>query len=437
MTFDSDVLIIGGGPAGSTIGTFLSRKGYSVVLLEKEKHPRFHIGESLLPMNLPILERLGVLSEMTNIGVTKLGADFTYSDDPLVYRTYKFERALGESPNHAFEVKRDIFDNMLLNNCKESGVTVHQKHEVLKVELSKAGTHRILSKDSYENGHVWSPRFLVDASGRDALVASTNGWKKKNPKHSSAAIYGHFTGVDRRPGANAGNISVYWFQHGWIWMIPLQGDVMSIGAVCWPDYLKQRHEDTDSFFWKTLALCPAAYKRSYHAKPASKIRVSGNYSYFTTRLYDKGLLLVGDSFAFIDPVFSSGVYLAMNSAEQGVSIVENWLNGQSYKFAFSCHQYRRKTRKGLQAYSWFIYRFTSPAMRSLFKNPRNLLQVEQAVTSMLAGDIFLNRNVKLRLRLFRLIYTISWLLNWKINFLERRRRLRNVGMAIKESDNII
>ena len=436
MTFDSDVLVIGGGPAGSTIGTFLSRKGYSVVLLEKEKHPRFHIGESLLPMNLPILERLGVLSEMTKIGVTKLGADFTYSDDPLVYRTYKFERALGESPDHAFEVKRDIFDNMLLNNCKESGVTVHQKHEALKVELSKVGTHRILSKDSHGNEHVWSPRFLVDASGRDTLVASTNGWKKKNPKHSSVAIYGHFTGVDRRPGANAGNISVYWFQHGWIWMIPLQGDVMSIGAVCWPDYLKQRHEDTDSFFWKTLALCPAAYKRSNHAEPASKIRVSGNYSYYTTRLYGKGLLLVGDSFAFIDPVFSSGVYLAMNSAEQGVSIAENWLNGRSWKFAFLCRQYRRKTRKGLQAYSWFIYRFTSPAMCSLFKNPRNLLQLEQAVTSMLAGDVFLNRNVKIRLRLFRLIYTLSWLLNWKISFLERRRRLRNAAMVIKESDYI-
>ena len=436
MTKNPDVLIMGGGPAGSTIGAQLASNGHKVVLLEKDEHPRFHIGESLLPMNLPILDRLGVLDQVKRIGVVKRGADFTYGNNPLVYRTYNFDRALGDSPEHAFEVKRETFDHILFDNCRQAGVETHQNHKVLRVELDSAGAHRILSKDRESNEHNWAPRFLVDASGRDAFLASANGWKRKNSRHASAAIFGHFKGVERRPGANAGNISLYWFPHGWLWMIPLQDDVMSIGAVCWPEYLKQRRGETEAFFWQTLALCPAANKRAHLARAVSPIRVTGNYSYRATRLCGNGYLLIGDAFAFIDPVFSSGVYLAMNSAESGVPIVENWLRSEKRKFTISCHQYERRIRKGLRAYSWFIYRFTSPAMRNLFKQPRNIANVEQAVISMLAGDVFANRNVWLRLTLFRVIYGISWLLRIKESYMARRQRLRNATIPFGDNSDV-
>ncbi|MDH3694035.1 MAG: tryptophan 7-halogenase [Gammaproteobacteria bacterium] len=437
MSLSPDVLIIGGGPAGSTIGTFLARKGRKVVLLEKDEHPRFHIGESLLPMNLPILERLGALEQMKKIGVVKRGADFTYGDDPLVYRTYNFDRALGESPDHAFEVKRETFDYMLFENCQQAGVETHQKHKVLKTELDPGGAHRVYSQDTEGNEHQWTPRFLIDASGRDAFMAAANGWKRKNSMHASAAIFGHFKGVQRRPGNNAGNISLYWFPHGWLWMIPLQDDLMSIGAVCWPEYLKQRRGETENFFWKTLALCPAAHKRVVNAQAVAPVRVTGNYSYRAARMSGNGYLLVGDAFAFIDPVFSSGVYLAMNSAEGGVPIVEHWLNGERREFASACRRFERRTRTGLRAYSWFIYRFTSPAMRNLFKAPRNVMQVEQAVISMLAGDVFANRNVQLRLILFRMIYSVSWLMRLKESFFARRRRLHNATLTFNDSENVI
>ena len=432
MTTSPDVLIIGGGPAGSTIGTRLARNGHTVVLLEKDEHPRFHIGESLLPMNLPILERLGVLGQMKQIAVVKRGADFTYGDNPLVYRTYNFDRALGNSPTHAFEVKRETFDHMLFENCRQAGVETHQNHKVLKVELDASGAHRVLSEGRDGKQNTWTPRFVVDASGRNAFLAGANGWKRKNLRHASAAMFGHFKGIERRPGKNAGNISIYWFPHGWLWMIPLQDDVMSIGAVCWPDYLKRRRGDTEAFFWETLALCPAAKNRISHAQAVSPIRVTGNYSYRANRSWGNGYLLIGDAFAFIDPVFSSGVYLAMNSAEGGIPIVEHWLNNEKQAFRSACRRFERRTEKGLRAYSWFIYRFTSPAMRNLFKRPRNFVQVEQAVISMLSGDVFANRSVQLRLALFRIIYGVSWLRNLKASYAARRRRLENATLTFSD-----
>ena len=303
---------------------------------------------------------------------------------------------------------------------------------MLKVELSSAGPHRVLSENADGDEHSWAPRFVVDASGRDTFLAGANGWKRKNSRHASAAIFGHFKGVARRPGKNAGNISVYWFPHGWIWMIPLQDDVMSIGAVCWPEYLKQRQGDTEAFFWKTLALCPATNKRIDQAQAISPIRVTGNYSYRANRLWGNGYLLIGDAFAFIDPVFSSGVYLAMNSAEGGIPIVEYWLNGRKQEFKSECRRFERRTHKGLRAYSWFIYRFTSPAMRNLFKRPSNVAQIEQAVISMLAGDVFSNRNVQLRLIVFRIIYGVSWLLHIKESYAARQRRLKNAALPFSD-----
>jgi flavin-dependent dehydrogenase len=269
----------------------------------------------------------------------------------------------------------------------------------------------VTARDLDGNEHAWEAGFLVDASGRDTFLSGKNGWKKRNPRHASAAIFGHFKGVQRRPGADQGNISIYWFDHGWIWMIPLQNDVMSIGAVCRPEYLKTRQGSLDEFLLQTLKSVAEVRVRLDGAEAIVPAQATGNYSYLSERVYGPGYLLIGDAYAFIDPVFSSGVYLAMNGAERAVGVAEAWLSGDRRAFARAARKYEADTRKGLGAFSWFIYRFTTPAMRFLMSNPRNTLQVVQGVISMLAGDVFDNRKVRLRLWVFRFMYSVAWTLD--------------------------
>jgi flavin-dependent dehydrogenase len=421
----TDVLIIGGGPAGTTIGTLMKKRGYEVTLLEKNHHPRFHIGESLLPMNLPILERLGVLDEVKTIGVSKPGADFTVGNSNAECQTFRFEEALGNSPESAFEVRRSEFDHLLFRNCKQSGVQALEGMKVNHVEATDGETHRVKAVDDHGEVHQWETRFIVDASGRDTFLSSKNGWKKTNRKHASAAVFGHFEGVKRRPGSDQGNISIYWFESGWIWMIPLQNDIMSIGAVSLPDHLRTRKGTLDEFLLETLESLPETSERMVDAKAVIPAQATGNYSYLSKRMHGPGFLMVGDAFAFIDPVFSSGVYLAMHGAERSVPLVEAWLTGNRRSYRKACKQYQREIERGISNFSWFIYRFTSPVMRNLMSNPRNVMQVVQAVISMLAGDVFTNRNVRRRLLIFKTIYSVSWLLNWReAHAFEKKRMAR-------------
>jgi len=199
-TSKTDVLIIGGGPAGTTFGTLMKKRGFEVTLLEKGHHPRFHIGESLLPMNLPILERLGVLDQVKVIGVIKPGADFTVGNSNTELMTFRFAEALGDSPGSAFEVRRSEFDQILFENCRKSGVQVLEGMKVNHVEITDAKTHKVTAVDCNGEEQFWEARFLVDASGRDTFLSSRNCWKKPNRKHASAAVFGHFKGVNAGRG---------------------------------------------------------------------------------------------------------------------------------------------------------------------------------------------------------------------------------------------
>jgi len=396
-----DVLVVGGGPAGTTVGTLLAQRGWRVSLLEKEQHPRFHIGESLLPGNLPILETLGVLPPVHALGVLKPGADFTGPDGAVM--AFPFARALGDTPAHAFQVRRSEFDQLLFENCIKHGVDARQQHRVVEVRRAGAG-HQVDFLDAQGRHHSIHARLVVDCSGRDCFMARKRRWQTRNPHHASAAVFGHFKQVQRREGELAGNISVYWFEHGWIWMIPLRDGVMSVGAVCWPSLLKSRSGDLEGFLRGVLSSVPGAAERMRHAVAVSPVSATGNYSYQSSRLYDDGMLLVGDAFTFIDPVFSSGVYLAMNSAVLSVAPAEAWLRGDTAAYRRACRRYHRAVTSKISAFSWFIYRFTTPTMRDLFRNPRNDWQVEQAVISMLAGDGDGSADIRKRLRIFKTIY---------------------------------
>jgi flavin-dependent dehydrogenase len=418
-----DVVVAGGGPAGSTIATLLAQRGRSVLLLDKDRHPRFHIGESLLPMNLPIFDRLGVADQVEQIGVVKRGADFCVGTESE-FVTFRFSDALRGSPAQAYEVRRADLDKVLIDNAMHHGVIVRENTRVENLERCEDGTFLVTARPDSAANQTVRARFFVDATGRDGLLAKKMGLRRRNPDHASAAIYAHYRGVTRRTGEDAGNISIYWFDQGWIWMIPLPEDVMSVGAVCRPDYLKRRQSPATDFLEETLRLCPEAWARMKDAALEREAEATGNYSYGGRRIGGAGYLLVGDAYAFVDPVFSSGVYLAMSSAEQAVSIVEKWLDRRYLAFHASLALHGFRVRRAIRTFSWFIYRFTSPIMRDLFREPRNILGVQQAVISMLAGDVYRGGPIRARLAVFKLIYTIASLLNFRVAKDHRHNRRR-------------
>jgi flavin-dependent dehydrogenase len=417
-----DVAVIGGGPGGSTAAALLARRGYKVVALEKAHHPRFHIGESLLPMNLPIFERLGVLDKVRALGVFKPGADFE-ADNERGYNTYAFSRAIGNSPPHAYQVWRQDFDKMLYENARECGADAREGHEVTSVEQRGPRESHLAVRADDGRHYVIQARYVVDASGRDAFLSAKKRLRRKNDLHQSAAIFGHFRGVERRLGADAGNISIYSFEHGWMWMIPLPHGAMSVGAVCRPDYLKQRKGRTVEFLLDTLQRNSALWRRLERAELiGDEVRVTGNYSYDSTQMGGLGWVLIGDAFAFLDPVFSSGVYLAMSGAEHAVEAVDAALREPAREAAL-LRKLEKRQRAGMDRFSFFIYRFNGPVMQQMFRQPRNTWQLEQGVISMLAGDLFDTPKVLWRLKLFKLVYAICGVRDWRRWRREHRYRL--------------
>ena len=423
-----EVLVIGGGPAGSTAAALLAQRGRRVILLEKERHPRFHIGESLLPMNLPIFERLGVLEKVRAIGVHKNGAEFEAPNE-RGYNTFDFVRSLGDSPPHAYQVLRQDFDRMLFEHARESGADAREACRVRTVDQHgpRASLVRV---DTPEGEAVIHAEYVIDASGRDTLLARTRKLLRRSRRHQSAALYGHYRGARRRPGAEAGNIGIYRFEHGWIWMIPLPGDTMSVGAVCRPEHLKLRRGDRAAFLRDTLDGHAVVRERMQGATLVDgTLQAAGNYSYDASRMGGPGWLLVGDAFAFLDPVFSTGVFLAMHSAELAADVVDRALRDPACERRLQ-RRMEKRLRAGMKRVAWFIHRFTSPSIRRMFRAPRNTLNVERAVISMLAGDIFDSRAVHWRLRVFRLIhvgFVLTGLRDWRAARRDRQRQARNRG----------
>lgn len=426
-----DVLVIGGGPAGSTISALLAERGYDVVLLEKARHPRFHIGESLLPMNLPLFDRLGIRNQIDAIGIVKYGAEFVspYHDNTSYF---EFGQALNKSFPYSYEVRRSEFDDILFRNAITRGARSYEGHMAKRVEFGEGGRATVISHD--ENGKVieWHPRFVVDATGRDTLLSNQFGIKKRNRKHASAAIFGHFAGAERRSGKKEGDITLFWFDHGWFWYIPLLDGSVSVGVVCWPYYLKSRKTDLEQFFHDTIAMCPPLAKRLEQARLTAPVTATGNFSYSSERCCGPNYIMVGDAFSFIDPVFSSGVLLAMNSAFEGAETVDICLKNPEMA-SQALKKFDRVSRRGLKIFSWIIYRMTSPAMRNMFMHPSNKFRLQETLLSVLAGDLYGHTPIEPRLTLFKFVYYVQSLLMFKQAFKAWRRRKYSVKEVAGEA----
>lgn len=427
----TDVLVLGGGPAGSTAANLLVARGYRVALLEKTHHPRFHIGESLLPANQPLFERLGVAERVEAIGMLKLGAEFV---SPSHGRSETFEFALARNPelSYSYQVRRSQFDEILIRRAAEVGATVVEGCRAREVELERPdGGVRVVAEHEDGSRSAWEARFLIDATGRDTFLANHLHAKRRNRRHDSAAVYAHFAGVERRAGRRAGDVSIYWFEHGWFWVIPLADGLTSVGAVMWPYYLRQRRGPLPEFLLATIALCEPLAERMSKATLASEVEATGNYSYSAALSHGRNYLLVGDAFAFIDPVFSTGVWLAMNGALVASETVDICLRTPARARA-ALRAYDRVMRRGPRLVSWFIYRVTNPALRDLLMNPRNLLRMKETLLSVLAGDIFGDTPIRASLGAFKTVYYLNSLFHPRRTVAAFRRRRVNVAPAAPE-----
>ena len=421
---DCDVLVVGGGPAGSTAAGLLAKLGWRVVLLERDHHPRFHIGESLLPMTMPLLERLGVLNQVAAIGVPKYGADFNVASRAAHPQNFYFDDAAGDSPLMAYQVSRAEFDDLLFRCATKLGADAREGIRVTEVDLDRLDGVWLNARDEVGEVYRFRARYLVDASGRDTLLAGKLGSKLKNTAHQSAAIFSHYRDVVLREGRDAGNISIYWFAHGWVWMIPLRNGTVSIGAVCRPEYLRQRNCSREAFLDQTLALSSEVAERLRGATRVAPVRAAANYSYRSSHACGERYVMVGDAFTFIDPVFSSGVFIAMDGASRAAEMVDGILR-DSTSAAARKRDYEHNLRIGIQRFSWFIYRFNSPAMQRLFMAARPALGIKAAVTSLLAGDVHRGPTAFPAQHLFKLSYRLGQLANLSASLAEWRRRRLN------------
>ena len=430
-----DVLIIGGGPGGSTAAITLAEKGYDVVLLEKAHHPRFHIGESLLPANLPLFERLGVAAEVHAIGMQKWGAEFNSPWHAVGSQTFEFSEAWNKALPFAYQVRRSEFDEILIRRAAARGAHVTEGCRVRDVEFLSAteglpdGGARVRAEHEDGRTETFEVRFVIDASGRDTFLGNRLKTKQRNRKHNSSAMYAHFKGADRHPDCKrAGNISLFWFEHGWMWLIPLADGTTSVGVVAWPYYMKSRTKPLQEFFLDSLAACPQISARLRSAEIVSEVEATGNYSYSCDSpcgSSGKKYLLVGDAYAFVDPMFSSGVMMAMTTAVGAAEAVDSCLK-EPARTAAAFKHFDRLSRHGPKEFSWFIHRVTNPTMRDLFMGPRNLLRMKEALLGLLAGDIYGKTPLWTSLRAFKTVYYIVSFANLKRSIAAIRRRRLNI-----------
>ena len=322
----ADVLVIGGGPGGSTAAAMLARKGWRVLLLEREFFPRHHVGESLLPASLPVLEELGVLPDVEAAGfLPKLGATMVWGRHDKPWSWYFRET----NPNrpHAYQVWRPLFDQLLLDNSRALGVEVHEGHQVVDVLLEDRRVAGVRYQSAAGQDGTARARFVVDATGQGALLGRRLGLRRWDPFFRNMAVYGYVTGADRLPAPDETNIFIEAQPHGWSWTIPLHTGWTSVGTVMDSRHGQERLSKgkLQEAFLQQVAQAPHTARLLRDATLVSGPQVVRDWSYNSERLVGDGYILVGDAACFVDPLFSSGVHLALMSGVLAAAYVSTVL----------------------------------------------------------------------------------------------------------------
>jgi flavin-dependent dehydrogenase len=325
-TSSYDAIVIGAGPAGCTAATLLAQKGRKVLLLEKEKFPRYHIGESLMPFCWFTLERLGVLEDMKNHDyVQKLSVQFV-TPDGKQSRPFYFFQHQDIPASYTWQVERAEFDMMLMENARKHGVTVREQVKVQRFLQDENGTVTgVFAEDIEGRTAELHASITIDCTGRDALWASKNQLRQRDPQLKKIALWTYYKGAKRDPGLDAGSTTVAYIpDKGWFWYIPLKNDITSVGIVAEREYLYRDKDvrDMSAIFQREIGENVWIQEHLSPGQQFGQHWVTGEYSYRAKHCAADGLVMAGDAFVFLDPVFSSGVFLALKSGEMVADAVD-------------------------------------------------------------------------------------------------------------------
>ena len=386
MVESYDAAVIGGGPAGSTVATVLARAGRSVVLFEKEKFPRFHVGESLLPYNLPLFDRIGVGEKVRAAGFQQKYGAFFWNEVTGGTRPVVFEKARDDRHPMSYQVKRADFDQLLLNHSAACGAVIREETAVRDVLFEEGRAVGVAVRNGAGAGEEVRAKVIVDASGQTALLSRKLGTRKFDAKLKRAAVFAHYEGVPRPAGKQAGDILLPVAEGVWFWIIPFSDGTASVGAVFDPaiaggvdgEALEQRFERLIARNAKMMELLTGGRR-------TSKVHGISDYSAASAKLRGDGYVLIGDAATFLDLVFSTGVFLAMAMGVHAARAIERAIARHGRVDARDLKAYEKDANKLVARFRRFVYAFYDPLFFEAFCTEAPNESMRAAVTSVLAG----------------------------------------------------
>jgi flavin-dependent dehydrogenase len=407
-----DVAIIGGGPAGSTAATLLAKAGRRVIVFEREKFPRFHIGESLLPASMRTFTRLGVQEKLRANFMEKFGGEMCSACSDEGVRFY-FEDGYRSQCDRSYQVTRADFDKVLLDHAAENGVEVHEETAVERVKFTDENVV-VTWRDARRRvpglaGHDGAcpsreirARYLIDASGRTSVIGAMFGLRKNYEQLHKFSLFAHYAGVERPAGRDGTLTRMIRGVDRWFWVIPLTAERTSVGIVLDTANFREARQNPEKFFEEALAEQSVLTQTMLDAKRVSPVYSATDFSYRHTRLAGDRWLLAGDAGGFIDPVFSSGVFLAVMSGEMSADALDQALSKPKWAprlFARYEHQFNY----AMDVYVRFVNAWYKKEFIEVFLNPQDLLQIPPAVNALLGGNVFSGFGVRWRMWVFYLL----------------------------------
>jgi flavin-dependent dehydrogenase len=390
-----DAVVIGGGPGGSVFAARLAALGRRVVLLDRAHHPRFHLGESLLPASLGVLETIGVLDEVRDRFLTKRGARFVWGTGGPAARTsrYAFAEAFSARWDHAFQVPRDEFDELLLRRAGACGAEIREGCEVTSVAFERDRAVGVEARSEDGTRRSIAARVVIDASGRDAVVARKSRSVERIPHLDRTALFSQFRGAWRDEGEREGDIQIVVFgegeERGWFWVIPFRDGRTSVGAVVSSTWIRNRNSlgGAEALFSAAVRETPTV---AWMLQSAERIMAPGataDFSFRVSSMCGQGWVVVGDAGGFIDPLFSTGAHLAMHGALTGADAVHALLDGGVVN-AESLASWEQECRAGADLFTGVVQAFYSGDLIDyIFADPQHPF-LRRSITSMLSGDVF-------------------------------------------------
>jgi geranylgeranyl reductase family protein len=385
-----DVIVMGGGPAGSSVASILAREGHKVVLFEKEEFPRHHIGESLMTDTYWTFQRMGFLDKLKQSPfVVKYSVQFANSAGKESRPFYFFEANHHESAV-TWQVTRAVFDKMLIDHAEEQGTTVYQKTPVKQVLFDEDRAIGVEAQMQDGSLQTFYAKVIVDATGQSAMLSNKFGWRVRDHKLKKAVLYSYFKGAHREPDLNGGATLVLRTElgsNGWFWYIPLENDITSVGIVADPGYLhKDRGKDLAKIYHEEIEKCEPCHRRVAGAMRVDKIYSIIDYSYRSKESAGNGFLLIGDAYGFLDPIYSSGVLLALKMAELAADAIHDAFRNDDFS-AERLGQFQPMLDTGIESMRKLVHAFYSEGF-SFSQFLKKYPEQRVGVINLLIGNVF-------------------------------------------------